>query len=280
MPSVRTNAVRNALIGDARKALTEAAGSNQIVSKTEAKKLPADVAKAVAAAREEKTRVTVDDAVDKYASIVSRVLAAVDKRGKGTLSEAEAKRIYDPELRARVLDIRASLAAGGPGPVADNSVFFDRLKELSTGLFVSSGGGVDAFLKPFISDTTTSDPLTGEVVQGLLAPQWDTLKRGIWAGGEDLDSFQPGLGDVAAIGAVRLPRADVTITLDEFAGANDQSRAFVEHLRDNLSELTIVDFYEVGADGSSNDCGHSARFIGGKLPDGHLAGVFTGRFTE
>jgi hypothetical protein len=113
--TVRTRAVRDRLVGDARSALKDAAGSNQIVSRTEAKKLPKDVARATEVVRAEKGRVTVDDAVDAYASKVSYVLNAVDTRGKGVLSATEAKRIRDPALRSSVLDVRAKLMAGDSG---------------------------------------------------------------------------------------------------------------------------------------------------------------------
>ncbi|MBI2378714.1 MAG: hypothetical protein HYV07_32265 [Deltaproteobacteria bacterium] len=119
--SVRTRAVASRIIGEARATLEDAAGSNQIISKREAKKLPIDLASAVDKAREDSSRVTVEDAVDVYASQVSRTLAAVDKRGKGTLSEAEANRIYDPSLRKKALDVRAEMLAGGAAPVTPPS---------------------------------------------------------------------------------------------------------------------------------------------------------------
>ncbi|MBI4821871.1 MAG: hypothetical protein HY791_36775 [Deltaproteobacteria bacterium] len=119
--AVRTRTVASRIIGEARASLEDAAGSNQIISKREAKKLPSDLAAAVDKAREESSRVTVEDAVDVYASQVSRTLAAVDKRGKGTLSEAEANRIYDPSLRKKALDVRAEMLAGGAAPVTPPS---------------------------------------------------------------------------------------------------------------------------------------------------------------
>lgn len=112
--ATRTQTVRNRVIGDARKALEQAAGNNTVLSKNEAKTLPADLQKVVGAARKTKARVEVDDAVNVYAKKVSTTLAAVDVRGKGNLTDAEAKKIRDPALRARVLDVRAALL-GGPG---------------------------------------------------------------------------------------------------------------------------------------------------------------------
>lgn len=110
--TVRTKAVAARIIGDAREAYATVAGANKIISKTEAKKLPKDLAAAVDKARQESTRVTVDAAVDAYASHVSHVLSAVDKKGKGALSAAEADKILDPSLRKKVLDVRAELTGG------------------------------------------------------------------------------------------------------------------------------------------------------------------------
>jgi hypothetical protein len=111
---VQTKSVRNRVVGDARKALKAAAGANQILSKAEAKKLKKDVAAAAETVRAKKGRVTVNDAVDAYASKVSRVLSAVDTRRKGSLSEAEANAIRDPALRSSVREARQKLIDGGP----------------------------------------------------------------------------------------------------------------------------------------------------------------------
>ncbi|MCK6550794.1 hypothetical protein L6R52_33460 [Myxococcota bacterium] len=111
--SVKTRTVGTRIIGDARRAFEEAAGSNQIISKREAEKLPKDLSAAVSTVRRTKTRVSVDDAVDAYARKVSYVLSTVDSSSRGTLSQAEAKKIRDPALRQRVLDVRAELAASG-----------------------------------------------------------------------------------------------------------------------------------------------------------------------
>jgi hypothetical protein len=122
MGAVKTETVRRQLIGDGRKALKDAAGSNGVISKAEQKKLPKDMQQAVKGARKPGAPVKVDDAVDAYASTVSEALKAVDKRAKGTLSNAEASRVAEPALRARVLDTRTQLAgktsnSGTPGPV-------------------------------------------------------------------------------------------------------------------------------------------------------------------
>jgi hypothetical protein len=110
--AIRTETVANRIIGDARQQLGAAAGANEIIARSEAKKLPRDLARAVADAREADATVTVDDAVDAYASHVTKVLALVDKTSKGNLSEAEATKILDPALRKKVLAARAELAGG------------------------------------------------------------------------------------------------------------------------------------------------------------------------
>jgi hypothetical protein len=132
MPAgVKTETLRSALIGNARKKLNKASGpaaksGAKVISKTEQKTLPPDLQRAVDFARKDKRIVTVDDAVASYAKHVSDVLGAVDKKGKGVLSEKEAKKITDPELRSRVLDVRTRLlskAADGDegGPRAVNT---------------------------------------------------------------------------------------------------------------------------------------------------------------
>jgi hypothetical protein len=122
---VRTEKVRDTLIGQARTKLKEAAGPSgpALISRKEENKLPEDLKRAVDFARKKKPRVTVEDAVASYAKHVSQVLGAVDKKGRGILSEKEAKAITDTALRSRVLDVRAELlgraegSSGGPGPV-------------------------------------------------------------------------------------------------------------------------------------------------------------------
>lgn len=110
---VRTRAVRNRLVGDARKGLGRAAGSNTLVSKSEARLLEKDVARAAEAVRTKKGRVTVKDAVDEYAGRVTRALSAVDTRDKGFLSEPETDRLRDATLRHKVKSARAALAGDG-----------------------------------------------------------------------------------------------------------------------------------------------------------------------
>jgi hypothetical protein len=135
--TVRTRTVRNRLVGDGRKKLKDAAGTNEIVSKTEARKLPKDLARAVDTARAKSSRVTVNEAVDAYARRVSNVLNAVDSRGKGVLSAAEAKRIRDPVLRERVLDVRAALQRGDDGDVSGTG---------GAGGSAGTGGGAAALM--------------------------------------------------------------------------------------------------------------------------------------
>lgn len=142
---VLTKSVRNQLVGDARKALKNAAGANQLLSTTEAKKLPKDVASAAEAVRAKKGSVSVNDAVDAYASKVTKVLTAVDTRSKGVLSDAEAKRIRDPELRASVLAARARLLQGDggvtPGAVKTSAALVTAMGSAMSGIdgFCESG---------------------------------------------------------------------------------------------------------------------------------------------
>lgn len=124
---VQTRAVRNRAVGDARKAIKEAAGANGVLSKAEAKKLKKDVARAAETVRAKKGRVTVNDAVDAYASKVSRALAAVDTRAKGDLSEAEVRAIRDLALRASVADARMKVAAAEPGAVSTSAAILAAL---------------------------------------------------------------------------------------------------------------------------------------------------------
>lgn len=270
---VKTNDVRNSLVGEARKAIKDAAGSNGILSKVEAKKLPKEVARAADAVRARDGRVTVDTAVDEFAGKLSKVLAAVDKKGKGVLSKAEAESIYDPDLRASVLAARAKLL-GGAAPADGPGVVFDRLKSLSAGLSYSSVS--ESCLKPFLSGAKTSKPLTADLVRDMLAPQWDALKKDIWTTGGNLDDSDPGLSDGAAVVPGALSAADSAATLDDFAGGYAGNAALVDYLRATLTELTVVDLCQKDADGNAVDCGPYARFIGGKTPDGHVAGVFVG----
>jgi hypothetical protein len=114
---MKTQSVQRQLIGDARKTLTQAAGDNALVSKTEAKKLPKDLQKAIAAASTAGKPVKVKDAVDAYAAMVSSALTSVDKGKKGDLTLAEAKKISDLALRSKVLDVIDTGATTGPGPV-------------------------------------------------------------------------------------------------------------------------------------------------------------------
>lgn len=109
---VRTRSITTRIIGEARSAFEDAAGANALISPSEARRLPADLASAVTTARRAKTPVTVDEAVDAYARKLTRVLSAVDTRSPGVLTEQEARKIRDPALRTKVLDVRAQLARG------------------------------------------------------------------------------------------------------------------------------------------------------------------------
>lgn len=124
---VQTDAVRRQVISSAKKELTSVAGRDDKIGTREEKKLEPDVKKAVDRARADLGRnPSVNEATKVYTSYVAKVLGAVDgnNKGAGVLGEAEIKKISDPALRGRVVDIRAKLlgtdAAGeatGPGRV-------------------------------------------------------------------------------------------------------------------------------------------------------------------
>ncbi|MFO0598449.1 MAG: hypothetical protein U0228_24300 [Myxococcaceae bacterium] len=116
--TVRTRSVRNRVVGDARKELKAAAGADGKLSKTEAKKLKPDVARAAEAVRAAGGSVTVSKAVNEYAGRVTRALASVDKSDVGNLSATEVGRIRDASLRTRIKNARAALAGDvvPPGP--------------------------------------------------------------------------------------------------------------------------------------------------------------------
>jgi hypothetical protein len=119
MPRIQTEAVRDKLIGDARKAFKKVAGDDGKVSKADAEALAPDHKRAVDFARKEHRIVTVERAVESYAHHVTEVLDAVDRKGKGQLSLKETAKITDAELRARIDDIRGKRTAptGGAGSV-------------------------------------------------------------------------------------------------------------------------------------------------------------------
>lgn len=278
MSTVKTSDVRNRIIGDARKAFDEAAGSNEIISKTEQKALPKDLKAAVTKARKEHSRVTVDDAVDVYASKVARTLAAVDRTDKGALSETEANNIRDGALRLKVLDVRAALAAGDDVTV-DDSGYFVQFKPLVEGASLLSGGGVESGLKAFTSGAAIDGALDGALILEQLAPKWEELGSGLLAG-EDLDTYEPGLHDAVNIEPVFLAPADVAGTLDDLASRDEPFPEIVQSMRDNLTDLCVVDLYARDDDGNFSDVGHHGCFVGGKDAAGHLVGFFTGIYVE
>ena len=114
---MKTQSLQRQLIGEARKALTTAAGADAAITKTEAKRLPKELQKAVESARSADKAVKVKDAVDAYAALVSSALTKVDKGTKGDLTLSEAKKISDLALRSKVLEVIESGASTGPGPV-------------------------------------------------------------------------------------------------------------------------------------------------------------------
>lgn len=116
---MKTGTIQSKLLGAARKELKQAAGRDNVISKTEQKALPKDLQKVLTAARKTDARITVTDAVDAYANYVSKALTKVDKANKGDVSKTEAKAISDLALRSRVLDIveGAKPPSSGPGPV-------------------------------------------------------------------------------------------------------------------------------------------------------------------
>jgi hypothetical protein len=123
---VQTDVVRRQVITGAKKELKSVAGRDSKIGTREEKKLEPDVKKAVDRARSDLGRnPSVDEAAKVYTSYVAKVLGAVDgnNRGAGVLGEAEIKKISDPALRGRVVDVRTRLLAGtgargdGPGNV-------------------------------------------------------------------------------------------------------------------------------------------------------------------
>lgn len=114
---MKTTTLQRQLIGEARKALSSAAGADAALTKTEAKRLPKELQKAVEAARTSGKAVKVKDAVDAYAALVSTALKTVDKGTKGDLTASEAKKIADLALRSKVLEVIESGSTTGPGPV-------------------------------------------------------------------------------------------------------------------------------------------------------------------
>lgn len=123
---VQTDAVRRQLISEAKKELKSVAGRDAKIGTREERKLEPDVKKAVDRARTELGRnPSVDEAAKVYTSYVAKVLGAVDgnNKGAGVLGEAEIKKISDPALRGRVVDVRTKLLGGasGDGPGAVNA---------------------------------------------------------------------------------------------------------------------------------------------------------------
>jgi hypothetical protein len=51
-------------------------------------------------------------------------------------------------------------------------------------------------------------------------------------------------------------------------------------MQQQLKGLTIVHFLVKNDEGVGDDMGHSAFFVGGKTPDGHVVGFLTGEFKE
>lgn len=114
---MKTQSLQRQLIGQARKALTTAAGVDAAINKTEARRLPKELQKAVESARSAGKSVKVKDALDAYAALVSTALTRVDKGTKGDLTVNEAKKISDLTLRSKVLEVIELGSTAGPGPV-------------------------------------------------------------------------------------------------------------------------------------------------------------------
>lgn len=116
---VQTDAVRRQVISEAKKELKSVAGRDDKIGTREEKKLEPDVKKAVDRARADLGRnPSVDEAAKVYTSYVAKVLGAVDgnNKGAGVLGEAEIRKIGDPALRGRVVDVRAKLLGSAEGP--------------------------------------------------------------------------------------------------------------------------------------------------------------------
>lgn len=111
----RTQDVRRAVVQDAEAELRARAGSNGIVSRQEAAALSGGLKGAVDKVREDRgagARVTVRDAVGAYDAAVGAAFAAVNTQGTEWLSAAETSRLSDPDLKARVWNVRARMTSG------------------------------------------------------------------------------------------------------------------------------------------------------------------------
>jgi hypothetical protein len=224
--AVKTTSVKSRMIGDAREAVEDAAGSNRILSKTEAKKLPEELGKAVAKAREESARVTVDAVVDAYASQVSKTLSAVDKTGKGFLSDAEAAKIFDPALRKKALDVRAELAGAPSGGSTQKPTSAKVLQDLSgavagLGQWHESGdNGVDTAVTALTGQKSLSNALAA-VLPGAGFSNGETqLVLGTPTGSAAIEAF---LAD--ARGTLEAWALDHEIETDPIAGFEDAVRS-------------------------------------------------------
>lgn len=258
---VSTRSVRNRLVGDARKALKSAAGANKLLSKAEAKALKKDVARAAEEVRRKKGRVNVDEAVDAYASKVTRVLAAVDTRAKGTLSATEARAIRDLALRASVLEARTGLAGGVGGPTTGGGSSAALLAAMAGPMqpleaYHESGDhGVNASLRKVPGRTLTE--VLAKVTLDPAAP---------WTHGEhDLELF---------------PASGVTATVNGFAAS---AKASHEAERDDMPDVieTFVDALKAQFGQLSDVRRARGKDLGGdyligKTADGYVALVVQG----
>lgn len=264
---IKTSAVRSRLIGEARKSLKKAAGGNQVISKSEAKKLPRDLQAAVDKVRVDKPQVRVDDAVDVYASKVSRVLSTVDQWGKGVLSEAEVQSIKDPALRRKVLDTRAALLAGtagvlaprgGTGRLGTTAQIVSALSGPVAGLgtwWESGDNGVNVSVSVLKGKRTLQQALE-KVVKDPAAP---------WTWSETNLNLEPAKGAKA----IEAFQGEAESTLEAFKDDGPtEVQDFVDAVAASFAPLSLVRF------ASGGDLG--GHYLLGKASDGYVAVVVQG----
>jgi hypothetical protein len=171
--------------------------------------------------------VTVDAVVDAYASQVSKTLSAVDKTGKGFLSEAEAAKIFDPALRKKALDVRAELAGttGGTGGSTQKPTSAKVLQDLSgaiggLGQWHESGdNGVDTAVAALTGQKSLSNAMAAVLGGSGFSNAETQLVLGTATGSAAIEAF---LAD--ARGTLEAWALDHEIESDPIAGFEDAVR--------------------------------------------------------
>jgi hypothetical protein len=202
--------------------------------------------------------------VDAYAQKVSRVLAAVDARGKGNLTEAEANRIMDPALRSRVLDVRTALMSGGDtGTVTDPSTPAGT-RPTTARVLLDVGGAVNALAAFWDSGDNGVNVTVGKLAgsrtmaQALQAVTQDAATP--WTHAEA--SFT--VGDPRGAEAINAFCSDAQSTLEDWnPDAHADVQAFVDAAKATFGRLSDVRI------ASGQDLGGS--YLVGKTKDGFVA---------